>query len=181
MNDEYSPVESGKLLQSSSSEDELRELYNQMVRVAYSKLYNKSDALDVVQEAWVRMLANHHTLREHSKLSAWAKSITVNVALNLNKESKRWQRCSTCETDEACRHSLLPAKTEAELMIEISELLGVLDAKSRTMLLYKFYYGFKDQEIADAMKEPVGTIKARIHRTKIQLKRWMSGSGSLPG
>lgn len=176
MNDEslYSPVELKHPLKSPTSEDELRELYNQMIRVAYSKVYNKADAQDVVQEAWVRILTKHHTLREQSKLKSWAKSITANVALNLNKESTRRLKNSTCEPEEAV------FKTEADLMLEISELLGKLDARSRTMLLFKFYYGFKDQEIADAMKVPVGTIKARIHRTKIQLKRWLGSSG-MPG
>ena len=66
MNDEslYSPVELSNPLQSPSSEDKLRELYNQMIRVAYSKVYNKSDAQDAVQEAWVQILTKHHTLRE---------------------------------------------------------------------------------------------------------------------
>ena len=175
MNDEslYSPVELSNPLQSPSSEDKLRELYNQMIRVAYSKVYNKSDAQDAVQEAWVQILTKHHTLREQSKLNAWAKSITANVALNLNKKFKRQQQCGTCESGEAIRDS--SAKTEADLMLEISELLGLLDAKSRTLLLFKFYYGFKDQEIADAMKMPVGTIKARIHRSKIRLKHWIGG------
>jgi RNA polymerase sigma-70 factor (ECF subfamily) len=175
MNDEslYSPVELSNPLQSPSSEDKLRELYNQMIRVAYSKVYNKSDAQDAVQEAWVQILTKHHTLREKSKLNAWAKSITANVALNLNKKFKRQQPCGTCESGEATRDS--SAKTEADLMLEISELLGLLDEKSRTLLLFKFYYGFKDQEIADAMKMPVGTIKARIHRSKIRLKHWIGG------
>ncbi|PZD94322.1 RNA polymerase subunit sigma-70 [Paenibacillus sambharensis] len=153
--------------ESSKQEAVLRELYNHMIRVAYSKVRNKSDAHDVVQDAWVKMLSNHATLREESKLTAWAKAITKNVALNVNKTAGRIQPCE--EWPSAVDHSA--ALTEAELMMEISELLGALDPTTRTLILYKFYYGFKDQEIADVMKMPVGTVKAKIHRTKERLKR----------
>lgn len=152
---------------SEQQERELRELYNQMAKVAYAKVNNKSDAYDVVQEAWVRMLSKVDTLREVNKLSQWAKAITANVASNVNRahaaKSYEWSESSAASRPEAA--------TEAEIMIELSELLGSLDPRTRTMILYKFYYGLKDQEIASAMQIPVGTIKARIHRTKEQLKQ----------
>ncbi|UVI31788.1 RNA polymerase sigma factor [Paenibacillus spongiae] len=152
-------------------EAQIRDLYNQMIRVAYAKVNNKSDAQDAVQEAWVRILSKQDTLREQSKLNSWAKAITTNVAININRQTKRSQpsdRLADEQQDPDCDTS-----SEAELMMELSELLGLLDPKARTLLLYKFYYGFKDQEIADAMKVPVGTVKARIHRTKLLLRRLM--------
>ncbi|MFC3789684.1 RNA polymerase sigma factor [Paenibacillus sp. GCM10012307] len=146
----------------------LRDLYNQMTRVAYSKVRNKSDAHDVVQEAWVRILSKQDTLREESKLTAWAKTITANVAYNVNRRNGK-SSTGWFEPQEPSSSS----PTEAELLLEISELLGALDPRSRTMMLYKFYYGFKDQEIADAMNLPLGTVKARIHRSRERLKHWI--------
>jgi len=67
-------------------------------------------------------------------------------------------------------------RTEAEIMLEISELLGAMDPATRTLMLYKFYYGFKDQEIADALSMPVGTVKARIHRAREKLRAWQDGA-----
>ncbi|WP_246627952.1 RNA polymerase sigma factor [Paenibacillus oenotherae] len=144
-----------------------------MIHVAHSKVINKWDAQDAVQEAWIRILTKYGTLREQSKLHSWAKTITANIALNLNKQSRRAQSQSWNESDED--KSMHQHDEEPELMMEISEMLAKLDPRSRTMMLYKFYYGFKDQEIADAMQMPVGTVKARIHRSKLQLKRWMAG------
>jgi len=149
-------------------EAKLRDLYNQMIRVAYAKVTNKSDAQDAVQEAWVRMLTKQDTLREQSKLHSWAKTITANVAHNMNRQTWRSQPCDWFEDEQELLHT---STNEAELLLELSELLGMLEPKARTLLLYKFYYGFKDQEIADVMQVPVGTVKARIHRTKLLLKR----------
>ncbi|MBB3108375.1 RNA polymerase sigma-70 factor (ECF subfamily) [Paenibacillus phyllosphaerae] len=151
----------------------LRELYNQMIRVAYAKLSNKSDAQDAVQEAWLRMLQKQEMLREQDKLHAWAKTITANVAINMNRKTSRTATRSLEDNEGALDGSVPHYPREAELLMEISDLLGALDPRSRTMLLYKFYYGFKDQEIADALQLPVGTVKARIHRSKVQLKRML--------
>ncbi|MFS0727224.1 RNA polymerase sigma factor [Paenibacillus sp. 1P07SE] len=153
-------------------EELLRDLYNQMMRVAYARVHNKSDAYDVVQDAWVRILLKHDTLRERSKLAAWAKAITANIATNVNRQKAHARE--TGEWIEGWDVHSSPSPTEAELMVEISELLGALDPRSRTMILYKFYYGFKDQEIADAMNIPLGTVKARIHRSRERLKAWIA-------
>ncbi|AJY77789.1 sigma-70 family RNA polymerase sigma factor [Paenibacillus beijingensis] len=154
-------------------ERELRELYAQMIQVAYKRVNNKSDVHDAVQDAWVNILSKWGTLRERGKLAAWAKAITANVACNINRRSRRGVIATEqCAEAEASRHS----DVKAQLMLEISELLGALDPTSRTLLLYKFYYGFKDQEIADAMNVPIGTIKARIHRTREKLKGRMVSS-----
>jgi len=161
---------------SDEQEAQLLELYSQMIRVAYARVRNKSDAHDVVQEAWVHMLANRDSLREENKLLAWAKTITRNIAFNVNKRAVRVQ---PGRVDEDARADVY-ARAEAELLMEISELLASLDPPARTLILYKFYYGFKDQEIADAMNLPLGTVKAKIHRTRERLRRWTAAAASAP-
>lgn len=148
-------------------EAELIELYNQMIRVAYANVYNKCDALDVVQEAWVKMLTKSATLRESDKLTAWAKVITRNVAVNVNRSAARTR---SWDGDFLRAAGDREARTE-ELMMEISELLGQLEPAARTLFLYKYYYGLKDQEVANAMSMPVGTVKAKIHRARERLKK----------
>jgi len=155
-------------------EADLVDLYNQMVRVAYASVHNKSDAHDVVQEAWLKMLVSRDSLREANKLVAWAKAITRNVAFNANRFAVRVLPYEQIDA-EADGHAG-STRTEAEIMLEISELLGAMDPATRTLMLYKFYYGFKDQEIADALSVPVGTVKARIHRAREKLRAWQDGT-----
>jgi len=155
-------------------EADLVELYNQMIRVAYASVHNKSDAHDVVQEAWLKMLVSRESLREENKLVAWAKAITRNVASNANRLAVRVQPYE--QIDAEADGNAGSVRTEAEIMLEISELLGAMDPATRTLMLYKFYYGFKDQEIADALSMPVGTVKARIHRAREKLRAWQDGA-----
>lgn len=153
--------------QFASEEELLAELYRQMLKVARYKLRNKSDASDIVQEAWVRILEHRHTLRETAKLIPWAKKIAFNLASNANRAHRNQSVCSNLSEYTASPESM----SRPELMAELSDLLGRLDPEIRTLLLYKFYYGFKDDEIAAALSMPVGTIKARIHRSKARLTK----------
>ncbi|WP_256760834.1 RNA polymerase sigma factor [Cohnella sp. WQ 127256] len=152
--------------ESFGSEDEvLSELYSQMLKVVLYKLWHKNDAGDVVQEAWVRILEKKSTLRHKDKLIPWAKAIAYNLASNANRARRH---------ESIYDHLDEIASTESEFsresMMELSDLLGQLDPVTRTLLLYKFYYGLKDAEIATALQLPVGTVKARIHRGKARLK-----------
>ncbi|WP_276354665.1 RNA polymerase sigma factor [Cohnella caldifontis] len=151
-----------------SDDGVLAELYRQMLKVAKHKLYNKSDAVDVVQDAWVRILERWDSLRQTDKLIPWAKTIASHLASNANRAKRR-----ISPYDDA--GGLLARESQSgvpqpELLAELSDALGRLDPASRTLLLYKFYYGFKDEEIAEALHVPVGTVKARIHRSKARLK-----------
>ncbi|QHW34961.1 RNA polymerase sigma factor [Paenibacillus rhizovicinus] len=150
-------------------EDKLLQLYNEMIAVALSKVYNKSDALDAVQEAWVRILTHRESLREEDKFHSWAKVITANAARTINKQSERILPSG----DRDLSDDRPSSRDEREILLEIRDLLESLDPRTSALLLYKFYYGYKDQEIAAAWNVPVGTIKARIHRTKRRLQQWM--------
>jgi RNA polymerase sigma-70 factor (ECF subfamily) len=149
-----------------SENEVLNELYSQMQRVVLHKLWHKSDAGDVVQEAWVRILEKRSTLRHEEKLIPWAKAIASNLASNANR-ARRHERFYDHQEYEITEVGFV---TEPESMMELSDLLGQLDPVTRTLLLYKFYYGLKDAEIAAALQLPVGTVKARIHRGKARLK-----------
>ncbi|MBN2979869.1 MULTISPECIES: RNA polymerase sigma factor [Cohnella] len=147
-------------------EEMLAELYRQMLKTARSRLYDKNDAGDVVQEAWVRILEKLDTLRESGKIIPWAKTIASNLASNANRARRSERLADSYEEYEPAARS----DNGPELLAELSDVLGRLDPATRTLLLYKFYYGFKDDEIAAALDVPVGTVKARIHRGKAKVK-----------
>ncbi len=156
-------------------EELLNELYRQMFIVAYSKLNNKSDALDIVQESWLKILQKIDSLKDREKLFQWAKVIVSNTAANYMKK----------------RHSIefIPYQLEfaepvwpgADLEIEerflrraLVEGISQLDDETGQMIICKYYYGWKDKDIAEVMDFPVGTVKARIHRAKDRLRVFLS-------
>lgn len=159
-------------LKTEYEQDELmNELYKQMFIVAYSKMKNKSDALDIVQESWVKILRKIDTLKDREKLFQWAKAIVSNTAINYLKKKSMNHEIFVCNERLEQAYSVNDDTIENRVILnEIYESMKKLDIDTRKMFIYKFSYGWKDQQIADEMKLPVGTIKARLHRGKEQLR-----------
>ncbi|HEX7057486.1 MAG TPA: sigma-70 family RNA polymerase sigma factor [Bacilli bacterium] len=149
----------------------LNELYRQMFIVAYSKVNNKSDALDIVQESWLKILLKLDSLKDRDKLLHWAKAIVSNTAVNFikRKQFMKWVAFQT-ETPQS-REFIVDAQMEERFRRkELYDSIAKLDEETGKMLICKYYYGFKDKDIAEALDFPVGTVKARIHRAKDRLR-----------
>ncbi|MDF2721328.1 MAG: DNA-directed polymerase sigma-70 factor [Paenibacillus sp.] len=146
----------------------LMDVYKQMFIVAYSIVRDKMEAMDVVQESWVKILCKLDTLRDRDKLVQWAKAIVTNTALTMLKR----KAVILLEDREDKGLSLVSAEQVEERVIRslILEEIHKLDEKTRQILMYKYYDDMKDKEIADLMELPLGTVKARIHRGKEQLR-----------
>jgi RNA polymerase sigma-70 factor (ECF subfamily) len=148
----------------------LDHLYKHMFMVAYAKMKNRSDALDVVQESWIKILNKLETLRDPKKLIQWSKVIVANTAMNALK--KRSAHVVSLYDEQMSIDDLdIGLYMEDKLLKQaIYESLSLLDEETRKMMICKFYYGWKDQQIAEIMEMPVGTVKARIHRAKVRLR-----------
>lgn len=146
----------------------LEQLYREMFRVAYARTQNKCDALDVVQESWVKILLKVDTLRDRDKLVQWARAIAGNTAYQLMKT--KYERKLLAFDEELGVPRELGEERESSDLSAFIDLIRTLDPETRKIFAGKFYYGLKDREIADIMKMPLGTVKARIHRGKQRLK-----------
>lgn len=143
-------------------------LYAQMFMVAYAKMRNKSDALDVVQESWIKIISKIDTLREADKLVQWSKVIAANTANNLLRKRYLHQEMLVEGMEVASGdHTFLDEWLLAE---DIRYSLQALDGDTRQMFEYKYFAGWKDKQIAEKMGYPIGTVKARIHRGKDRLR-----------
>jgi len=146
----------------------LQELYRQMFIVTYSILRDKYEAMDAVQESWIKILQKIDTLRDNDKLIRWAKVIASNTAFNLLK--RKIAATHQSAQDDGKEPLSRDGVEDVVLCNMIFELIRQLDEKTRQILIYKFYYDMKDKEIAQKMSLPVGTVKARIHRGKERLR-----------
>ncbi|MEI7025979.1 RNA polymerase sigma factor [Paenibacillus sp. y28] len=149
----------------------LNELYRQMFIVAYAFVRDRTDAMDIVQEAWLKILINIDTLKSPDKIIAWAKTITTNTAINLLRRKSLHTRVTGYEVDPCLAIDEQAAGLEMYLVRkEIWDSIGQLDEESRKIFELKFVYGFTDKEIAAMLELPAGTVKAKVHRGKERLR-----------
>lgn len=124
------------------------------------------DAQDLCQETMLRALINRDKYQFGTNLKAWLYTIMRNIFINNYRKQKRYH------------HTELPAGASGETELpglvtynkafehmRMMEIKGAIDSLPKAFRLsFELYYtGYKYQEIAEIMNEPLGTIKSRIH------------------
>src|SRR5947207_12813041 len=78
-------------------------------RVAYRLLGHEADALDAVQEGFIKAVTHLHTFHGRSSFKTWLLRVVSNAALDLGRQRSRRETCSldAPETDFWKTDSLL--------------------------------------------------------------------------
>lgn len=129
-------------------------------------LRHRHDAEDVTQEVFLRIFRSLRRWDPSRPLKPWIMGITVN-------------RCRTWLTQRSRRPELLdylqdtapgPAPDDsAELVREIEAALKDLRPEYRSVFVLFHQQGQPYEEIAAALKRPVGTIKTWLHRARLEV------------
>jgi RNA polymerase sigma-70 factor (ECF subfamily) len=151
-------------------------------------LSNREDALDAAQEVFLSAWRNLAGFRGEAALSTWLLRIAANRCLNRIRRRKSLSAYEAPwpeppgEVEEGAVFQ--PAGGEAgrpdrlaetrEMGEILTEALSRLDPGSRWMVLLSDVEGFTYEEIADIAKVPVGTVKSRLHRARMALRRMLS-------
>ena len=151
-------------------------LYNTIVHVAGST----EEALDVVQEAFVQAFLKLDTFQRTAAFYTWLYRIAFNVAI-----SRRRRMRTTVSVDEAREAtgdepaSRDPDPTERlereERAGQVQAALATLSDEHRAVLVLREIDGCCYETIADMLDLPVGTVRSRLHRARLQLREQLKG------
>ena len=134
--------------------------------VAISLTRNLEDAKDLVQETIYRALVNKDKYKEGTNIKAWLYTIMRNIFINNYRRNKKFSRVSgEVPQDYFMFQTERVARNEGMISLGIKEIKSAID-KLPDLFRLSFemhYLGYKYQEIADMLQEPLGTIKSRIH------------------
>ena len=162
--------------------------------VAMGVVKNEDDALDAVQNAFVKVHKNIHKFQGSSSFYTWLYRIVMNVSIDhIRKTSRR----RTLDFDERALHeesevagdgALVPSITDAnpgkaalrrELGGAIQAALAELPEHHRAVIVLREVEGMSYEEMAEALEVPKGTIMSRLFhaRKKMQvaLAPYLSG------
>ena len=150
-----------------------RTIYN----FAYRLTGNSADASDLSQEVLLRVRRGLPSYRPGS-FEGWLWRITRNAFLD---EVRKKQRRPTSELPDEDRSTLLSAPTpedvlaETRLSAEVQAALLELPYEFREAVVMCDVVGLSYLEIAEATDVPVGTVRSRIHRGRLMLRRALEG------
>lgn len=129
------------------------ERYAAMVRLAHLLTGSNAAGEDLVQDVFARMQGRWDRIEDPA---AYLRTAVVNA-------SKSWHRSRRREQ----RRLRVVAPVEETVALEARELLDVLDALphgQRSAVVLRYYEGFSESQIAEAMGCRPGTVKSHLHR-----------------
>lgn len=152
------------------TEEQFIEVYSRQVstvyRVCYSFMKTRSDAEDMVQETFLRLLSNRPKFENERHEKAWL----VVTASNLCKDSlKKWWR----KNENIDDFGEIPEEEPEE--DSILECILRLPADYKDAVYLYYYEGYTTVEIARHLKCPEATVRSRLSRARKQLQSMMGG------
>ncbi len=151
---------------------QLMTLYkDRIVNFLYQATGDYQVAIDLSQETFCRVYFKAKKYRPIAPVSAWIYSIAANLA---KTEKKKIRRRATVPLEEINNEyssgSYSKNGVDPGLMRNIKMALRKLHVRYRIPVILKDVEGFSQEEIAELLKLPVGTVKARISRGREYLR-----------
>ncbi|MGN0308206.1 MAG: RNA polymerase sigma factor [Lachnospiraceae bacterium] len=148
--------------------------YQKLYFFCYSILGNREDAQDALQETYIKIIENIHTLENDKLLLAWINRIAYSRCMKiLDKKRSQPMESEMLQAiiDEKMEDSL---ETQVMQSIESQSLHSILknmDSIYRSVLILKYFEDLKISQISFILRVPEGTVKRRLHSARNLLKK----------
>lgn len=149
-------------------------LYNTVYRL----VGNAEDSYDVVQEAFLSAYQSLDGFKGDSLFFTWLYRIAVNTAISLKRKHRAVvsinagrngvQGVEPADPSELSRPG--HAMEQAEEGRRVREALARLSPEHRAVLVMKDMEGQKYEVMAEVLEVPIGTIRSRLHRARLELR-----------
>jgi RNA polymerase sigma-70 factor, ECF subfamily len=153
---------------------EIRIIYTQFHKIltsyVVSHVNNQDDAEDIVQEVFIKIAANIHTLSDKDKLKSWIFTIARNSITDYYRKNAK-----NAEVHIADHHL---NETEEEISIDASKGLDIclegfiqkLPEEYRGIIIDSEIKGIKQKDLVDKYNLQYPSIRSRVQRGRTQLK-----------
>ena len=152
-------------------------------RVAIRLLGQEQDALDAVQDAFLKAVLHLDEFDGRSQFRTWLMRIVTNSALDAGRKRKRH---SSQALDVGNRDGAIEPSTEddpsgglhrEDLRRLLNQALEKLNPALRATFVLFAEAELSYKEIAELQNVPVGTIMSRLHYARLKLQGWMDEAG----
>ncbi|MBI1782565.1 MAG: RNA polymerase sigma factor [Sphingobacteriales bacterium] len=140
---------------------------------ALTLTHDNESAKDLMQETLYRALANKDKYNVGTNIKAWMYTIMRNIFINnYRRKAKQQTIFDSTPNDFLLDNKQAMVANEAESNLRLKDIQKAVhnlpDIFRKPFMLY--FDGYKYHQIAEALHEPLGTIKSRIHFARKLLK-----------
>ncbi len=153
-------------------------------RVAHRLLGNEADALDAVQEAFVKALIHLPSFQGRSSFKTWMLRVVSNAALDLGRQRSRREAVSMDAGGANYREEFEPLihpdpareLERQDLRKQLHEALGELPAAQRQTFVLHAEAELSYREVAEVLNISIGTVMSRLYYARQRLRALLEPS-----
>ncbi|GIW97558.1 MAG: RNA polymerase sigma factor [Pirellulaceae bacterium] len=154
----------------------LVERYQQrLLGLLWHACHDRALAEDLAQDTFTRAYEKLHTYNGRAGFYTWLVRIAMNLLISYRRKKRMentHQRSDVEVALEQCGASSDPHEfvelTETQQYVR--EAVQMLDEERRTVLLLRDFDGHDYETIAEMLELPIGTVRSRLHRARLELK-----------
>ena len=151
---------------------------DRLINFAYQFLGDLEQAEDVVQDTMLKLYEKKHYYREIAKFSTWIYTIARNLANTELRKRKRRKTTYLSRMTREEREYEIPAvqpnldqNLQNEFIRErIQEAIKKLPEHSKSVIILRDIQELSYDDISNIVGVPLGTVKSRINRARLQLQ-----------
>ena len=171
----------------SAFEELVRKYEKRVYAVALRSSGSPEDAADITQEVFLRAWRSIETFRGDSGFSTWLFRITMNMCVEHARHKQSQPQCQPLVIGEEDAERPIPdtAPTpeehldNSELGRELAAALDAVSEEHRRIVLLRDVSGMSYTEIAEVLEISEGTVKSRLARARVALRRILLERGNL--
>lgn len=149
---------------------------NYVYRLCFLVMRNEQDAEDMTQETFIRAFRAlpRFEVREGKNFEGWLYRIAVNACRS--RMRRRWYQVLpwpepapplASEPEEQPDRVFMQGEARQEMLAAIDS----LGEKHRLVVVLRYYAGLSNEEIAEVLSIPSGTVRSRLHMARKRLKK----------
>ena len=132
-----------------------------------------AEAEELTQEVYLKLWENLERYRPGSNFMAWAWRVAKNLLIDAHRRGRREREAAWLDSEVLDR---LPANDSPARRAEyrqrlrlVAQGLSQIDEELARLILLRDFAGLSYQEIAQALDLPLGTVKSRLNRGRLEL------------
>lgn len=155
--------------------------YSRVLRTAFLLTGNAWEAEDLAQETFLQAFRARKRFAERSQASTWLHAILLNLyRKGLRAERRRnrrwlsWLQKSSKSVSEAPDQDIERQEWQASLWSKVAS----LPEPQRLAITLRYAEGMTNDQIAEVLNCPIGTIKSRLHHGLAALQKQLGDGNS---
>jgi len=171
-------------------QEALKEIYDKyhtkVYRIAYGVVRQREDALDIVQEVFIKLFRSIKNFKGRSHFYTYLYRMTMNTAIDhARKVGKKFVSSldeeGSFEPSDGAEKGPERILLQKELEERVKVAMDKLPGEQKAAIIFRDVEGLSYQEMAEAMGCSIGTVMSRLHYGRKRMQEFLKDYVMLHG